>query len=113
MTTTLQSRQTPEQFQAEANFCTTRGLELELATDYGWIVRSANSDHVGHVIGCIDQLPDCVELLRLDGGFHWSTYPHLHDALVNLTAQPQQDHNPTSPWGDRHPVGTREESMAS
>ena len=107
MTRTLQSRQTPEQFQLEANFCTTHGLELELATDYGWIVRSASSDHFGHVIGCIDQLHDCVELLHLDGGFHWSTYPHLHDALVNLTAQPQQAHNPTPLWADRHPVATR------
>ena len=79
---------TPEQFQLEANFCTRHGLQLEPAAGYGWNVRSANSDQFGHVIGCIEHLQDCVELLRLDGGFHWSTYPGLHDALVNLTAQP-------------------------
>lgn len=113
MTTSVQSRQTPEQFQVEAIFCATRGLELELATDYGWIVRAATSDHVGNVIGCIDQLPDCVELLRLDGGFHWSTYPRLHDALVNLTAQPRQDLDPTRLWADRNPVWTPTESTTS
>lgn len=92
MIKSLNLQQTPGQFQAEADFCTNHGLELELATDYGWLVRAANGTHDGQVFGCIDQLRDCVELLRLDGGFHWSTFGCLHDALDNLILQSPRNH---------------------
>ena len=73
--------QTFQQFDAETRFCANHGLQLERASDYGWLVR-AGAD--AHVLGCIDQLDDAVELMRLDGGFTWTTFASLHDALKDL-----------------------------
>ena len=73
--------QTLQQFDAEIKFCADHSLQLERASDYGWLVR-AGAD--AHVLGCIDQLDDAVELMRLDGGFTWTTFPSLHDALEDL-----------------------------
>lgn len=88
MTTLPHLQQNPGQFQAEADFCANYGLELQRAADYGWVVRLATADHNGQVFGCIEQLSGCVELLRLDGGFHWATFHCLHDALEILIHQP-------------------------
>jgi hypothetical protein len=77
---------------------------LEVAADYGWIVRAAHGDNFGHVVGCIDQLRDSVELLRLDGGFHWSTFSTLHDALDNLILNLQDDSGDSVPRRYRLPV---------
>jgi len=80
MTTLPHLQQNPGQFQAEADFCANYGLELQRAADYGWVVRLATADHNGQVFGC-------VELLHLDGGFHWATFHCLNDALKSLIHQ--------------------------
>jgi len=77
-------QQTSDQFRIESDFCRRHGLELERAADFGWIVREPAADHPGQVVGCIDQLRDSVELMRLDGGFCWSGFDCLHDALEDL-----------------------------
>ena len=71
-------------FESEAEFCESHGLELEHASDYGWIVRTANTRHFGNIVGCIDQLDGSVELMKLNGGFHWSSFVTLQDALNDL-----------------------------
>ena len=85
---------TTAQFVTGAAFCSDRGFELELASGHGWIVRIATADHFGRIVGCIDQLDDTVELMKLDGGFHWSSFPTLQDALddlmLDLLVRPRQ-----------------------
>lgn len=74
--------------ETEAAFCADYRFELQQASDYGWLVRAATSAHDGTVLGCIDQLDEGVELMRLDGGFTWTTFASLHDALENLAIEP-------------------------
>ena len=93
-----------DQLRTESRYCAEHGLELEAAIDYGWVVRTASGDHLGHVVGCVDQLKGCVELLRLDGGFHWSTFSTLHEALDNLVANPQHDRMANATWRHQNPV---------
>ncbi len=71
-------------FDAESEFCADHSLQLERSTGYGWLVRLAHHDRQGAVIGCIDQLEQGVELMLLDGGFRWSTFASLREALENL-----------------------------
>ena len=78
---------TTAQFVTGAEFCSDHGFELELASGHGWIVRVAEADHCGRIVGCIDQLDDTVELMKLDGGFHWSSFATLQDALDNLVLE--------------------------
>ena len=47
----------------------------------------AEADHRGRIVGRIDQLDDAVELMKLDGGFHWSSFATLQDALDNLVLE--------------------------
>lgn len=81
MVSSPRTAQTLQQFDAETKFCADHSLQLERASDYGWLVR-AGAD--AHVLGCIDQLDGAVELMRLDGGFTWTTFACLHDALKDL-----------------------------
>lgn len=113
MISTPQLPSIAEQFHTEADFCAKHGLELETATRFGWVVRSASGDHFGHVVGCIDQLRDSVELLRLDGGFHWSTFSTLHEALDDLIANPQHDPMENATWRYRLPVWLQTRSVGA
>jgi hypothetical protein len=112
MVSATQPHASARQFQTEAHYCEEHGLELEAAIDYGWVVRTASGDHFGHVVGCVDQLRDSVELLRLDGGFHWSTFATLHEALDNLVANPQHNRVTDANWRCRLPVMPQTESVA-
>lgn len=69
---------------SDAGFCADHSLQLEQLTGYGWLVRLAHDDRQGAVIGCIDQLEEGVELMLLDGGFRWSTFASLREALESL-----------------------------
>ncbi len=51
------------------------------APDHGRVVHSALVDRDNNILGCIDRLAKNVELIRLDGGVHWSTWSS-GDALL-------------------------------
>jgi hypothetical protein len=38
------------------------------------VIHTALVDHENNVLGCIDQLDKNSQLIRLDGGRHWSHY---------------------------------------
>jgi len=92
----LHLQQPVEHSQADVDFCEKHGLELELAPDYGWIVRAATAAHDGEIFGCIDQLKDCVELMQIHGGFRWTTFGALRDALEELVLQAMHAGEPDS-----------------
>ncbi len=71
-------------FDIAASACASHGLMLERMPHYGWLVRRAGPGGHQPVIGCIDQVEDGVELMEMDGGFRWTTFRSLLDAVTHL-----------------------------
>jgi hypothetical protein len=73
-----------------AAFCAERGAHLDPQSGRGWIVRRMpESRGVNSVLGCVEDLGDHVELMRLrEGTFSWATFDTLSQAVKHLLAQP-------------------------
>ena len=76
--------ETLDWFESEAMFCTGHGLELERLPHYGWLVRRIGLGRNRPVIACIDDVENGVELMEMHGGFRWTTFGSLHDAVTYL-----------------------------
>lgn len=74
-----------------AAYCDRRGIRLCQVASDGWLVRTADhSEGAGTVLGCIEEHLDGFELMELGGGFRWSTFGTLNEAVVQLVADRRQ-----------------------
>lgn len=104
------TQQSSRHFAAEVESCGVHDLPQEPTADLGRIAHTALVDRDENVLGCIDQLEKNGQLIRLDGGVHWSTFGSLHDARKGLGFSSPRDHSGLAPRREHKPGGLRPES---
>jgi hypothetical protein len=72
-------------------YCDRHDIRLCQVASHGWLVRTADhAEGAGAVLGCIEQHLDGFELMELGGGFRWSTFGTLSEAVAQLVVDRRQ-----------------------
>jgi|GEM_PF-3693553 len=76
---------------AAAAYCDRHDIRLCQVASHGWLVRTADcAEGAGTVLGCIEEHLDGFELMELGGGFRWSTFGTLSEAVAQLVVDRRQ-----------------------
>jgi len=69
-------------------YCHAHGMSLTQVAGHGWLVRR-DPDVVdpGRVLACVEERDHDFEVMEVGGGFRWTTYTMLREAVAHLAPE--------------------------